>query len=309
MSVCVPGPFDCAEITLKTTHVGNTAILSHSVATVADLPPWTDNGTYIFVEEVGWLYVFNQGQWTQFVPEGPNSTGYEAYQRRLMREAKTRRIAQEEEEVMRQMQMKVAGYDPTYGKKKEPEVIGQRVYTDPYWRDIPVIFGVFGVEMMIGTGGANKEKNPEARIMARDYETDEDRIRVNISNFVLFLYEKYTRAIEFEEPNVVVYKDDMYRVSLKGNKLLVERKKRFFWKSILDATYSRHIVADFKSPMHILRYEMKDIDIPSMTDLVEKMVADMNDVVKKRIEAKEKAEREALEAKEAKKIYYDMLGI
>lgn len=274
---------------------------------MSDLPEWSDAGTYIFVKEKGWLYIFIDGKWTEFVPEGPNSAGYATYQQLQLRKAKIRRIPQEEERALEQMM--VSKHEPTYGKKKEPEVIGQRVYTDPYWRDIPVIFGVFGVEMMIGTGDADKEKNPEAKIMARDYETDEDRIRVNISNFILFLYEKYTREIEFEEPNVVVYKDDMYRVSLKDNKLLVERKKRFLWKPMLDAIYSRHIVSDFKSPMHILRYEMKDIDIPSMTDLVGKMIANMDDVVKKRIEAKEKAEREALEAKEAKKIYYDMLGI
>jgi len=296
------------KIRLKTTHIDrNTAVLSHEVEKVSDLPEWAENETYIFVNEKKWLYVFRNGQWIEFVPENSNSAGYDLYQQRMLKSAKTRRIPKEEEAVLESMM--IAKFSPTYGKKKEPEIIGDRVYTDPYWRDIPVIFGIFGVEMVIGTGDVDKKKNPEPKIMARDYETDEDRIKVNISNFILFLVEKYTRAIEYEEIEIIAYNDDLYRVFLKDNKLLIKKRKRLFWKPILAATWSRHNVDGFASPMCVLQYEMKDTNIPSMADLVTKMVSNMENVLNKRAEAKKKAEDQVIQDKEAKKIYYDMLGI
>lgn len=295
------------EMTLKATQFGNDFLLSHEVEKVSDLPEWADPGTYIFVKEKGWLYIFADGKWTEFTPKGPNSAGYAAYQQLQLRRAKTRRIPEEEERL--QEQMMIAKHEPTYAKKKEPEVIGQRVYTDPYWRDVPVIFGVFGIEVVIGTVDIDKSKNPEPKVMARDHEKEEDRIKVNVSNFALFLDEKYCRIMETPSTDVVVYEDEWYRVKKSICSLQVDRKRLVFWKPMLFATWTRNKYEEIVSPMHISKYEMKDTDIPSMTDLVTKMIDHMNDTLAKRVEAKEKAEREALEAKEAKKIYYDMLGI
>ncbi len=283
----------------------NTSCFCHSVQTIDELPFPANQGDIMFVESERSLYLFMDNKWVERRPVEENIMDYAEFQKRVVRQ---RAVTRKLRDAQIASQMAVAPHYETYGKKKEPEVIGERKYNVTPYADmkIPVIFGVFGVEIPIGTKMVYTN-NPEEVVYAREYEIDEDRLRVNISNLLYYLFQVYIKAVEFAEPNKTLFKNSEYKIKFpKSNEdlIIIQHKEDFFWKPILSAKWEI-IFKGRPTNVTVTEYKMEDKDIPLMKGLVETLVNHTNEMQEvKRVEA-DKKESEKI----ARKIFYDLLGI
>jgi hypothetical protein len=301
----------------------NNYFFGYTVQSVSELPFPANDGDIMFVEENSSLYIFINGKWIERRPVEENTDIYARYQKRMDHKNLLRSIKAKKEfdnELNKRLvecglvkprpEMKIAPHYETYGKKKEPEQIGEREYIPKPARyvDVPLIFGIFGVETQIGTASIHTSLHDEHEpVYARKNEADENRIRVNISNFIYFLREIYIKEVEFEEPNKILFKNDNYQIKFPksdSNLIVVRYKKKILWRTMLYVYWNISRMHD-RSNIDVYNYLMDDKYIPQMGDLVKVLLADVAE--RQRIK-NEKAMKEE-EEKTAQKIYYEMLGI
>lgn len=283
----------------------NASCFCHSVQKVDELPFPANQGDIMFVESERSLYLFMDNKWVERRPVEENIMDYAEFQKRVVRQ---RAVTRKLRDAQIASQMAVAPHYETYGKKKEPEVIGERKYNVTPYADmkIPVIFGVFGVEIPIGTKMVYTN-NPEEVVYAREYEIDEDRLRVNISNLLYYLFQIYNEAVEFAEPNKTLFKNSEYKIKFpKAHEdiIVIQYKEGLFWKTILSAKWE---IGYRRSPSNVSinEYKLKDNHIPLIKSLVELLVHHVGELE----EIKNKKAEEKENEKATRKIFYDLLGI